>query len=66
MDITYAVEHAHDENILTHELPLDKEVESKNLPREHVQQLNILIDLVLSAVSLVHAVAAHTGAALDR
>lgn len=36
MDITYAVEHAHDENILTHELPLDKEVESKNLPRENV------------------------------
>ncbi|KAH8271977.1 hypothetical protein KR044_012585, partial [Drosophila immigrans] len=26
MDITYAVETAHDENILTHELPLDKEL----------------------------------------
>lgn len=29
MDITYAVEHAHDENILTHELPLDKEVDQE-------------------------------------
>ncbi|KAH8377235.1 hypothetical protein KR093_004391 [Drosophila rubida] len=26
MDIKYAVENAHDENILTHELPLDKEL----------------------------------------
>ncbi|XP_034474156.1 uncharacterized protein LOC117781494 isoform X2 [Drosophila innubila] len=26
MDIKYAVESAHDENILTHELPLDKEL----------------------------------------
>ncbi|KAM8716880.1 hypothetical protein ACLKA7_003708 [Drosophila subpalustris] len=26
MDIKYAVENSHDENILTHELPLDKEL----------------------------------------
>ncbi|KRF85578.1 uncharacterized protein LOC115765473 isoform X1 [Drosophila novamexicana] len=26
MDITYAVENAHDENILTHDLPLEKEL----------------------------------------
>ncbi|KAH8419253.1 hypothetical protein KR222_000342 [Zaprionus bogoriensis] len=26
MDITYAVENAHDENILTHDLPLNKEL----------------------------------------
>ncbi|XP_032592057.1 uncharacterized protein LOC6562481 isoform X1 [Drosophila grimshawi] len=26
MDIEYAVENAHDENILTHELPLEKEI----------------------------------------
>lgn len=39
MDITYAVEHAHDENILTHELPLDKEVSPKLLSfNKHTEQ----------------------------
>jgi len=35
MDIKYAVENAHDENILTHELPLDKEVRIPNDDCQH-------------------------------
>lgn len=64
MDITYAVENAHDENILTHDLPLEKEVSV--VPSIGETRVELLIALVFPAILVVHAVAADAGAASGR